>query len=185
MKAEASGSGLFRSPVVGGRRPGRILHTILVLCAASSLAAHGWIAVTGGHGQGFSLVMAAMSVMCLPCVVGLVRSPHDMGPVRMVLGMSVVMVLLHVLAITLGAGTMTTTHDLKHFHPASGPAPTGAAGSVGRGGHTAMMFSLIVLELVVAALASCRLRPPLQKAVGGVGGDGLVAVGGLQRLLCR
>ncbi|WP_049830999.1 hypothetical protein [Arthrobacter sp. RIT-PI-e] len=158
MTTEAQATGPRQStsaPVTGSRRAGRVLHAILVLCTAGSTAAHAWIALTGGHGPGFSLVMAVMSVMCLPCVLGLVRSPHSTGPVRMVLAMSLLMVLLHLLAITLGT-CVTATH---HLHPLSVPAPEASVDHVSGGGHLALMVPLVVLELVVAALASCRLRP--------------------------
>ena len=157
MTAETltSRSGQAFGPSSEENRQGVVLHGLLVLCAASSTAVHGWIAVTGGHGFGWSLIMALMMVLCAPCVFSLVLRPQAMTPVRMVLVMAVIMVLLHVLAITLFAGTA----EMHHPHAEPSSTLTVTTGSVSEMQHSTMMLPLIVLELVVAALASLRLRP--------------------------
>jgi hypothetical protein len=141
-------------PFTEQSRSGLILHGLLVLCAAGSTAAHGWTAVTGGHGPGWSLIMTAMMVLCAPCVFGLVRRPQAITPVRMVLGMAVAMVLLHVMAITLFGGTA----GMHPSHAKPSPTLTVTTGSASEVRHITMTIPLIALELVVTALASLRLR---------------------------
>ena len=131
------------------------VHLLLVVCVAASVAAHGWMAVGGGHGAGWSLVMAAMSVACAVCLVDLVRRREAHGPVRMALGMAVAMAVVHVLMLPLMAGGQGGT---QHAHHAGGgTAPGAVAASTGGADHGTMLLP-IALELVAAGLASARLR---------------------------
>lgn len=110
----------------------------------------------GGHGAGWSLVMAAMAVLCGFCVMGLMRQPLAADPVRMAMIMAVTMALLHVLMISLMAGAgRGTQHHAHHGGESPGAAPVAA--SAGGADHSTMML-LIVLELMVGGLAAARLR---------------------------
>ncbi len=140
---------------------GGLLHGCLVLSVAGSAAAHGWMAVGGGHGAGWSLVMAAMAVLCAFCVVGLMRQPLAVAPARMAMVMAVTMALLHVLMIPLMAGAAggATHHHAHHAHHGGGgpgAAPVAAASAAGAD-HSTMML-VIVLELTAGGLAATRLR---------------------------
>lgn len=159
-----------RRPVPAGA-PGRgaappvpvavgLLHGCLVLCVAGSAAAHGWMAVGGGHGAGWSLVMAVMAVLCAFCVVGLMRQPLAVAPARMAMVMAVTMALLHVLMIPLMAGAAggATHHHAHHaHHGGGGPGTAPVAASAGGADHSTMML-VIVLELTAGGLAATRLR---------------------------
>ncbi|MFF0902048.1 UNVERIFIED_CONTAM: hypothetical protein RF653_03350 [Kocuria sp. CPCC 205316] len=134
-----------------------LLHGCLVLCVAGSTAAHGWMAVGGGHGAGWSLAMAVMAVLCAFCVVGLMRRPLAVAPVRMAMVMALTMALLHVLMIPLMAGAAgRATHHHAH-HGGGGPGAAPVASSAGGADLSAMML-VIVLELTAGGLAAARLR---------------------------
>ena len=133
-----------------------LLHGGLVLSVAGSAAAHGWMAVGGGHGAGWSLVMAAMAVLCAFCVVGLMRRPLAVAPVRMAMVMAVAMALLHVLMIPLMAGAAGGAHQHAH-RGGGGLGANPVAASAGGADHSTMML-VIVLELVAGGLAATRLR---------------------------
>lgn len=133
-----------------------LLHGGLVLCVAGSAAAHGWMAVAGGHGAGWSLVMAAMAVLCAFCTVGLMRRPLAADPVRMAMVMAVAMALLHVLMVPLMAGAAGGTHDHAH-HGGGSPGASPVAAAAGGADHSTMTM-VIVLELVAGGLAAARLR---------------------------
>lgn len=136
---------------------GGLLHGCLVLSVAGSAAAHGWMAVGGGHGAGWSLVMAAMAVLCAFCVVGLLRRPLAAEPVRMAMVMAVAMALLHVLMVPLMAGAAGGAH--QHAHGGGGrPGADPVAASAGAADHGTMM-TVLVLELIAGGLAAARLRP--------------------------
>lgn len=134
-----------------------LLHGCLVLCVAGSAAAHGWMAVGGGHGAGWSLVMAAMAVLCAFCVVGLVRRPPAVAPVRMAMVMAVTMALLHVLMIPLMAGAAGGAARHHSHHGGEGPGAAPVAAAAGGADHSTMM-PVIVLELTAGGLAATRLR---------------------------
>lgn len=134
-----------------------LLHGCLVLCVAGSAAAHGWMAVGGGHGAGWSLVMAAMAVLCAFCVVGLMRQPLAVAPVRMAMVMAVTMALLHVLMIPLMAGAAGGAARHHSHHGGGGPGAAPVAASAGAADHSTMML-VIVLELTAGGLAATRLR---------------------------
>lgn len=140
------------APVVLGS-----LHGGLVLCVAGSAATHGWMAVGGGHGAGWSLVMAGMAALCAFCVVGLLRQPLAADPVRMAMVMAVTMALLHVVLMPLTAGAGGGAH---HHGQHGGESPVAAAVVASAGGaeHSTMMLVVIVLELVAGGLAVARLR---------------------------
>lgn len=132
----------------------RPLRVLLAGCVAASVAAHGWMAVGGGHGAGWSLAMAAMAVACSFCLPDLVRRRDAPGPVGMALCTAVAMAVLHVLMIPLTEG-----HDGAHpaHHGGVGPGPSAAGAVSGGAGHGAVL-ALIVLELTAAALAAGLLR---------------------------
>jgi hypothetical protein len=114
------------------------------------------MAVGGSHGTGWSLTMAAMAVACAPCVLGLIRQPQEAGPVRMALAMAVTMVLLHLVLFIL---TADVGGHLHRSHHQGGIAETGPKSEYVIGvHHSSVMFLLIGLELMVAGLASFRLR---------------------------
>lgn len=133
-----------------------LLHGCLVLCVTGSATAHGWMAVGGGHGAGWSLVMAAMAVLCAFCVVGLMRQPLAAEPLCMAMVMAVTMALLHVLMIPLMAGAAGGTHH-HAIRGGEGPGAAPVAASAGGADHSTMMM-VIVLELVAGGLAATRLR---------------------------
>jgi hypothetical protein len=115
------------------------------------------MAVGGGHGAGWSLVMAAMAVLCAFCVVGLMRQPLAVAPVRMAMVMAVTMALLHVLMIPLMAGAAGGAARHHSHHGAGGPGAAPVAASAGAADHSTMML-VIVLELTAGGLAATRLR---------------------------
>ncbi|MFI7496115.1 hypothetical protein ACH9D2_15540 [Kocuria sp. M4R2S49] len=135
------------------------MHLLLVACVAASVVAHGWMAAGGGHGAGWSLVMAAMALACSFCVVDLLRRRHDSAPVRMALGMAAAMALIHVLMVplmaTAGAGTLHAHH---------GGGGTGSAAASTGGADHSTMFLLIAVELVAAGLAAAQLRRRPEKS---------------------
>ncbi|MFE7629533.1 hypothetical protein [Kocuria sp. NPDC057446] len=117
------------------------------------------MAVGGGHGAGWSLVMAAMAVLCAFCVVGLLRRPLATEPVRMAMAMALAMALLHVLMVPLMAGAAGGAHH--HAHGGGGRPggdPVAAAAAAGAADHGIMM-TVLVLELIAGGLAAARLRP--------------------------
>lgn len=135
---------------------GGVLHGCLVLSVAGSAAAHGWMAMGGGHGVGWSLVMAAMAVLCAFCVVGLMRRPLATEPVRMAMVMAVAMALLHVVMVPLMAGAGGgAPHHAHRGGESYGAAP--AVASAGGADHSTMAL-VVVLELAAAGLAATRLR---------------------------
>jgi hypothetical protein len=113
------------------------------------------MAVGGGHGAGWSLVMAVMAVACSFCLTDMVRRPEAAGPVRMALSTAVAMAVVHVLVLPLMGGHVSGGHPAHHGGAGAGPSPaealTGGADSSG-------MLALIVLELTAAALAAGLLR---------------------------
>ncbi len=135
---------------------GGVLHGCLVLSVAGSAAAHGWMAMGGGHGAGWSLVMAAMAVLCAFCVVGLMRRPLATEPVHMAMVMAVAMALLHVVMVPLMAGPGGGAPHHAH-HGGGRPGADPVAASAGAADHSTMMM-VIVLELVAGGLAATRLR---------------------------
>lgn len=147
----------------GERTPDGPLRVLLVGCVAASVAAHGWTAVGGGHGAGWSLVMAAMAVACSWCLPDLVRRRDAAGPVRMTLGTAVAMAVVHVLMVPLMGGRQSGGHPAHHGGLGAGPSAAEAA-AVGAG-HSAML-ALIVLELAAAALAAGLLRRRARTGAG-------------------
>lgn len=147
----------------GERTPGALLHVLLTGCVAASVAAHGWTAVGGGHGAGWSLVMAAMAVACSFCLADLVRRPEAAEPVRMALSTGVAMAVVHVLGLPLMGGHASGGHPAHHGGAGAGP---GAADAVAGGAGSGAMLALIVLELTAAGLAAGLLR---RRARGGSG----------------
>lgn len=145
------------------RTPGAPVHVLLAGCVAASVAAHGWMAVGGGHGAGWSLVMAAMAVACSFCLTDMVRRPEAAGPVRMALSTAVAMAVVHVLVLPLMGGHVSGGHPAHHGGAGAGPSPaealTGGADSSG-------MLALIVLELTAAALAAGLLRRRTRTGAG-------------------
>lgn len=134
--------------------PGAAVHALLVLGAGGSTMAHAWMAFRGGHGAGMVMVMTAMTIACAPCVLALIRRPAEVGPVRMVLVMTVGMVLVHVLLILVAGGPTGSVHGLHQG--ASGGADS--TGTMTGARHSTLMLPLVAIELLVAALASFRLR---------------------------
>lgn len=138
-------------------------HVLLVACVGASAAAHGWMAIGGGHGAGWSLVMAAMALACASCAVDLLRRWHDPGSAVMALGMAAAMALIHVLMLPLMTAGAAGT---QHAHHAGGGAAASAAAASGAGAEHGAMLLLVALELVAAGLAAARLR----RRVGGAAG---------------
>ncbi|MEX5270728.1 hypothetical protein [Kocuria sabuli] len=147
----------------GERTPGAPVHVLLTGCVAASVAAHGWTAVGGDHGAGWSLVMAAMAVACSFCLPDLVRRPEASGPVRMALSTGVAMAVVHVLMLPLMGGHASGGHPAHHGGAGAGP---GAADAVTGGTGSSTMLALIVLELTAAVLAAGLLRRRARTGAG-------------------
>lgn len=147
----------------GARASGAPVHVLLTGCVAASVAAHGWMAVGGGHGAGWSLVMAAMAVACSFCLADLVRRPDAAGPVRMVLSTAVAMAVVHVLMLPLMGAHASGGHAAHHGGAATGPS---AAESLTGGADHSGMLALIALELAAAGLAAGLLRRRARTGAG-------------------
>lgn len=148
---ERAGRGVV--PASASRLPGDPLRVLLAAGLAASVLLHARMAL-GGHGPGWSLGMAAMAVLCLPCLTTLVRAGaahRRAGAVRMAMGAALATALGHVLLLPLmsaGGG-----------HAQHGALPSGAPSAVTGGeAHGATALLVIAVELVVAALAVVWLR---------------------------
>jgi hypothetical protein len=125
-------------------------HLLLVAGVGTSVALHGQMAISGMHGTVWSLVMAAMAAICLPCLVALVKSKAAPGPVRMTMGTALAMALTHVLMLPL-LNTSSGAH--AHHHAAQMESVVATSG----GNHGAML-AVIAVELAVAAMAAGCMR---------------------------
>ncbi|GAA4368180.1 hypothetical protein GCM10023166_14880 [Paeniglutamicibacter cryotolerans] len=125
-------------------RPGRAGNrgvAVLVLVAAS---AHVWMLAVHDHGPWLSVLLLAMTALCLKCAAGAWFKPgvSELGPI---MGMSLGMAVLHA-ALALGVPGGTGGHD--HAAAGYGAANTAAG----------LMLGIVVLELAVAFAAALALR---------------------------
>lgn len=107
-------------------------------------AAHVWMLAVHGHGPWLSVLLLAMTVLCLKCAAGawFRAGISELGPI---MGMSLGMAVLHAaLALGLPGGTG------GHGHGASGFGAANAAAGP--------MLGIVVLELAVAFAAAWALR---------------------------
>ena len=130
-------AGLVRDP----------LRIVLATGVGISAVLHGQMALAGAHGAGWSVLMGAMTAVCLFCVAGLLRHGDPAAAMRMSTGMALAMALVHVLALPLISG--------GSGHGRHGAAS--ATSSVPEAGHGAMLL-VVVVELAVAAGAVAWVR---------------------------
>ncbi|MFI7481321.1 hypothetical protein ACH9EU_02780 [Kocuria sp. M1R5S2] len=122
------------------------LRIVMVAGTAASVVLHGHMALA--HGGGWAVLMAAMAVLCLACLAGLLRGGRPDAAVRMTTGMALAMALGHVLLLPLMSGDGAHAHHAatgSAAHPTS-PAQDAAAGHGG-------MLLVVAVELAVAACA--------------------------------
>ncbi len=132
-------------------RPANIWHARLVaVIGASAAVAHVWMATDHSHGTMASIFMLAMAAGCIPCVVSMWRTGTEHAA-RMLMGMSLAMVLIH-LALLLAS------HPAGH----SGHHHTVVQSSAGSNSHDVVPMLIIMgVEYITAALCAvwlCRLR---------------------------
>jgi hypothetical protein len=136
------------------RHLGDPLRAALVLGTGVSVALHARMALDGAHGRGWSVLMGFMALLCLPCLLALLR-PGAAHPaartVRMALGTALAMALGHVLLLPLlshGAG------HVGHGAPPAGTMPAAGGGA----GHGSGVLAVVGVEMAVAVLAVVWLR---------------------------
>lgn len=130
------------------------LRGALALGTGVSVVLHAQMALGGTHGRGWSVLMGLMAVLCLPCLVALVRpaAVHPaVGTVRMALGTALAMALGHVLLLPLMSGV---GGHAQHGTPSAGTVPAAAGGAA----HGAGVLLVVGVELAVAVLAVVWLR---------------------------
>jgi hypothetical protein len=115
------------------------------------------MAVTGTHGPVWSLMMASMALLCLSCVVALLRRGQPATTVHttmtMTMGMALAMTLAHTLMLPFLGGLGGHSAHAHHGGVSAGAAEAAASGS----GHGGMLL-VVVIELTVAALAVAWTR---------------------------
>lgn len=121
--------------------------------AAVSVPLHGWMLVEHSHGVVLTVLMAAMTLGCLGCAVGVVRRVRTAGPgtacprtraLRHLWVMAAAMALLHVALLTGFPGG-------AHQH-GSEPASTAVVAGAG------LMLAIVALEVVVCFACAVALR---------------------------
>jgi hypothetical protein len=110
---------------------------------------HAWTAVTQSLDPLMTTLMLAMSFVCLPCIVAVLRrdTAHS---VTMLMGMSLGCALTN-LFILVG---LHSAMDMDH----SGAAAHVDASAVGTSAHAPLMLLVITLEMVTAGLAAVYVR---------------------------
>ncbi|KAE8765774.1 hypothetical protein [Georgenia thermotolerans] len=131
----------------------------VALGSALAVVAHIGMAVTMRHDGLLAPAMVAMALMCLPCTVALWRGGQA-GALRMLIGASAAMALVHLALVT---GLPGHAHG-GHRHA----APVAADLHPEAGSGAMSMLLLIALELCVAyaaahLLRSLRVRPGLAR----------------------
>lgn len=130
--------------------------------AVASLPLHAWMLLAHAHGVVPTSLMAAMTLWCLGCAVGVVRAPAGPGraapcsrtrSLRHLWAMGAVMALLHVGLLTdwLGLGGGHAGHAM---HGAA--TGTGAGAGVSEG--TSLMLAVVVLEVAICFACAVALR---------------------------
>ncbi|MFI7584208.1 hypothetical protein ACH9DO_10480 [Kocuria sp. M1N1S27] len=130
-----------------------LLRALLVLGTAASVALHGQMGLGGAHGPGWSALMGVMAVLCLSCLLGLVRAADPAGTVRMTMGMALAMALGHVLLLPL-LDASSGAHGHHGHHAGTSAVSAASTAGAGHGG----MLLVVGVELAVAVVAVSWLR---------------------------